>query len=157
MQYRKAFLCLVPSANGLSKVWHYIFYHLVRLSISIVGGNNLWLVMVQEDPLVSAKDSRNLFGTVCSKPVSEQFLACLGIAWQAVIASLWNIFRMKFIQWHTKKSEAISKQNNFFITTYNLFFNLLHIILHSYTNTNILTLYGLGLLLSISFFLLLYL
>ena len=80
----KPFLCLVLQQPDFRKCFMIFTFIWFGFSISIVRGNILWLVMVREDPLVSVNDSRNLFGTVCSKPISEQLLACLGLAWQAV-------------------------------------------------------------------------
>ena len=148
MQYRKAFLCLVLQQTDFRNCFIIFSFIWFGFSISIVCGNILWLVMVREDPLVSVNDSRNLFGTVCSKPISEQFLACLGLAWQAVVGIFCN---------DTQRNPSpqvnrifFSKLHIIFLLSLFIFFYFLNLFVFCFTNT--LTPYRVGLLPLISFF-----
>ena len=101
-------------ANGLSKLFHYIFFHLVRL----FNFNCLW-----EHSLIS-------YGAGGSTRFSEWFeefvwYGLFKTHFRTVFGLLGTCLtrcRRNFLQWHTKKSQSTSKQNIFFVTTYNLSF-----------------------------------
>ena len=135
-------------ANGLSKLFHYIFFHLVRL----LNFNCSW-----EHSLVS-------YGAGGSTRFSEWFeefvwYGLFKTHFRTVFGLLGTCLtscRRNFLQWHTKKFQSTSKQNIFFVTTYNLSFISFYFFLFSFLFffcfTNTLTPYRVGLLPPISFF-----